>query len=206
MGLRRIASPISRSRSSMALVSQSRCSSSLALSLGWSWGLRIFSAARMSTSWRRRPTRSISALRSSSGSGRGCGRLASAKAAMIFASRRSVLARKPRLLAKSRTWRGLTTRHPGRQPPAPPPPAPASRRSPPGPPGSGPEPASARSTTPSLRRPAGRRRLPLAAARTRPAAPSTHRSRRSSRSRAWFDQPFLAGAGSLGGPGDCSGP
>ena len=70
---------------------------------------RFGSAVRISTSCRRRATRAARARASASGRGRASGRTASAKWASTAASRRSVLASRPVALAKSRTWRGLTT-------------------------------------------------------------------------------------------------
>jgi hypothetical protein len=72
-GLVRRARPMSRSSSSIAWASQSRWSSRRGRSGGASWRRRTFSAARISTSWRRRATRSIRAWRAASGRGRGGG-------------------------------------------------------------------------------------------------------------------------------------
>ena len=70
---------------------------------------RLTSMTRISTSWPRRDSRASSARCSGAGAaGRGSGRTASAKWARASASIRSVLARRPVALAKSRAWRGLT--------------------------------------------------------------------------------------------------
>ncbi len=67
------------------------------------------SALIMATIWRRRATRSAKSRFSSSGSGRIVGLVASRKRAMRAASMASVLARWPMATAKARTWPGLTS-------------------------------------------------------------------------------------------------
>lgn len=93
-----------RRRSSQAMwVRIPRCTGGSALSS------RFFSAVHISMSWRRRVRSALSACVYASGSGRKAGRTASANCASTAASRVSVLASLPVALAKSRTWRGLTT-------------------------------------------------------------------------------------------------
>ena len=70
---------------------------------------RFCSAVRMTISCWRRPKRARSSCVWASGSGRGVGRITSAKCANARASNASVLANWPVARAKSRAWRGLTT-------------------------------------------------------------------------------------------------
>jgi hypothetical protein len=70
---------------------------------------RFFSAVNLPTTWRRRSTKAASDWLASVGKGRGSGWMASAKCASTAASSASVFASCPVALAKSRTWRGLTT-------------------------------------------------------------------------------------------------
>ena len=102
---------------SSSSLSNSFCSASSQamcfLSLGWMdlWVVwrRFFSAASISTIWRRLTRAACSSMVCSSGITRGSGRVASPKWANTEASILSVLARRPSHLAKSRTWRGLKT-------------------------------------------------------------------------------------------------
>ena len=70
---------------------------------------RFCSAVRMPISCWRRPRRARSSCVWASGSGRGVGRITSAKCARARASNASVLANWPVARAKSRACRGLTT-------------------------------------------------------------------------------------------------
>ena len=70
---------------------------------------RFFSAAIIFTTCLRCETRSLSSASSSLGRGLGSGLTPSAKRASTSASMASVLARRPRAFAKSRTCRGFTT-------------------------------------------------------------------------------------------------
>ena len=108
VGLERMSSPNSRSRSSIADLSHWICSSN--------WDLRTCEVVRrllssevsISTSCRRRTTIARSSRDFSSGRGRAGGRTALANRARTRASIASVLASLPTARAKSRTWRGLT--------------------------------------------------------------------------------------------------
>ena len=72
-------------------------------------GKRFFSAVNMETNCWWRVTRACNVWVSSSFNSRTSGRTASPKLTKTLASMRSVLASIPLALAKSRTWRGLTT-------------------------------------------------------------------------------------------------
>ena len=101
------------------LISRSTPSSCLFNHSIWSWipwatsfealRRRFFSAVIMMTNCRRRAISPSSALWASSGRDLTSGRILSANLARTWASIRSVLARIPWALAKSRTWRGLIT-------------------------------------------------------------------------------------------------
>ena len=102
-GLERISWAMSSSRSASARRSQVTWLAMRCCRRGpraWRW--RLSSAPSMSTTCRRRATRSLSACACGVGSGRAAGCTASAKRAMARASRASVLASCPVARAKSR--------------------------------------------------------------------------------------------------------
>ena len=70
---------------------------------------RLFSATIISRRCRRREISARNSRVTASGKGRSSGRITSAKCAKTPASMLSVLANCPVALAKSLTWRGLTT-------------------------------------------------------------------------------------------------
>ena len=139
-GRARRARPSSSSRAASSCSSQRTWARTRACTAGSAVPRRWRSAVSVPTSWRRRPSRAASSCWAASGSGRGGGCTASAKRASSWASRASLLARWPTALAKSRTWRGVTTATGGPAAPGPPRPAAPARRWPPGPPARGPHP------------------------------------------------------------------
>ena len=109
-GVFRMASAISVSRSESSRCRVASTRSTLLVMRRLARRLRRFrSAVIISTIWRLRATSSASARACAPGTGRGSGRIASAKWAIAWASRVSVLASLPVDRAKSRIWRGLTT-------------------------------------------------------------------------------------------------
>ena len=93
----------------MCLSSQRRCDSRSRRTRPAAVASRFCSMVRIPISWRRRSSNASSSRAVSSGRGLGSARVTAAKWASTRASMASVLARCPIALAKSRTWRGLTT-------------------------------------------------------------------------------------------------
>jgi hypothetical protein len=108
-GLSRKRDWISWSMSFNLFSSQSMCSWTPGCNCLWVRESRFFSATSISSSCRRRTSQAWSWRTCSSGKHRGSGWTASAKRASIRASIWSVLASRPKDLAKSRAWRGLMT-------------------------------------------------------------------------------------------------
>src|SRR4051794_5000966 len=104
--LSRTAAPRSRSIPASASSSQRRWASIPSRRAGSAARRRLRSATSIPSSWRRRATRAPRRRVASSGKGRAGGRTASAKRAIVSASRRSVFASRPVARAKARPRRG----------------------------------------------------------------------------------------------------